>query len=138
MAKIKKEQKKAASKSKQVKKATAVVPSEAAVNKLVDENNNVVFDAEKEMEKLMETVAPNIDLELPEIVKEGLNELKEINTLDDIVNKSREEAIKYATTKVDKLEEIADKLKEAIENSAKNNNEKRFTSFWGGVSNGWN
>lgn len=138
MAKIKKEQKRAASKSKQVKKTTTVVPSEVAVNKLVDENNNVVFDTEKEMEKLMETVTPNIDLELPEIVKEGLNELKEINTLDDIVNKSREEAIKYATTKVDKLEEIADKLKEAIENSAKNNNEKRFTSFWGGVSNGWN
>ena len=109
---------------------------------IINEKNEILFDGEKELEKVLEKIADvDVNLEISDSAKEGLNALKnmqDINNLptDEDINKT----IEHVNTQLRDLDTIEAKLKSDIENKMAEikNKQVDFTSFWSGVSDGWN
>ena len=109
---------------------------------IINEKNEILFDGEKELEKVLEKIADvDVNLEISDSAKEGLNALKnmqDINNLptDEDINKT----IEHVNTQLRDLDTIETKLKSDIENKMAEikNKQVDFTSFWSGVSDGWN
>lgn len=109
---------------------------------IINEKNEILFDGEKELEKVLEKIADvDVNLEISDSAKEGLNALKnmeDINNLptDDDINKT----IEHVNTQLRDLDTIEAKLKSDIENKMAEikNKQVDFTSFWSGISDGWN
>lgn len=109
---------------------------------IINEKNEILFDGEKELEKVLEKITDvDVNLEISDSAKEGLNALKnmqDINNLptDEDINKT----IEHVNTQLRDLDTIEAKLKSDIENKMTEikNKQVDFTSFWSGVSDGWN
>lgn len=109
---------------------------------IINEKNEILFDGEKELEKVLEKITDvDVNLEISDSAKEGLNALKnmqDINNLptDEDINKT----IEHVNTQLRDLDTIEAKLKSDIENKMAEikNKQVDFTSFWSGVSDGWN
>lgn len=100
---------------------------------LVNDKNEIIYAPEKEIEKLMESIEPNIPIDfIDDDVKEGIdflkNEIKIPNNLDTNI----EENIELVEKQLEKL----DQLKDNIMKNKKNEN-FNFTSYWNGITNKW-
>lgn len=110
--------------------------------KLVDDNNNIVYDGEKELQKIVDSVAiGDINIEITEEAQKGLDMIKELSNIDNLINSDKDKAVQFAKETLPKLEEIAGKLEESIKKRSGSINKalkSDFTSYWGGVTDGWN
>lgn len=100
---------------------------------LVNDKNEIIYAPEKEIEKLMESIEPNIPIDfIDNDVKEGIDFLKNEITIPNNLDTNIEENIELVEKQLEKL----DQLKDNIMKNKKNEN-FNFTSYWNGITNKW-
>lgn len=96
---------------------------------LVNEKNEIIYDAEGELEKIT-SVEYNYDLELDDDIKEGLDFIKKgIDIPAEISNNPQETAI-FIEKKLEELTELTNKLNKQTEIKTT----FPFTNFWNGMT----
>jgi hypothetical protein len=96
---------------------------------LVNEKNEIIYDAEGELEKIT-SVEYNYDLELDDDIKEGLDFIKKgIDIPAEISNNPQETAI-FIEKKLEELTELTNKLNKQTEIKTT----LPFTNFWNGMT----
>lgn len=123
------------------KKVTNVSTKKIVEDPIVNEKNEILFDGDKELEKVLEKVSTSeFELDLSDAAKDGLNELKTMSDVDELsIQEDTNKMLEVANEKLKKLDAIEEKLKENINNKSSELKKRGidFTSFWGGVSDGW-
>jgi hypothetical protein len=102
---------------------------------LVNDKNEIIYDPQEELKKVMEKIEPNIPTDfLEDDVKDGIEFLKKNATLPTDLGSDVDKSIEY----VEKQMEELNKVKENIMKNYSNNSSKfNFTSFWNGTTNKW-
>lgn len=108
----------------------SVIDTESTSPKLVDENNNILYNPEEELKAFLSSNEPEFDIKISKIADEGLEALKEMNSFEEMTNTNHEEAVKYANENLSKLEDIAKRLQDSIDSRSKNI--RKMT--WNGVN----
>lgn len=115
---------------------------------LVNEKNEIIYDGDTELQKLMDKVeVKEEDIKVPEAAQEAIDHLKNVDGLNEKVNENPEAAKAFAEEEIAKVEEIAKNLQKDIEErTAKLTNEQKSKleklqnnkrNFWNGFSDGW-
>lgn len=129
MAKVEKSEKKV--------KVSKPVEEKKNTKQIVDENNNIVFDPEKELEEIMNK-GNDIkfdDIEIPEIYNDALAALSEVKDLNSTnINEIQENV----EEKLNELIAIQDKLKADIQEKTQQFEQKKkginLTNIWNGLN----
>ena len=96
---------------------------------LVNDKNEIIYDAEGELEKLT-TIEHNYNLEFDDDIKEGLDFIKNGIDIPTELTKTPSETIAFMEKKVEELNE----LKEKLNNKPVTKNPTHFSTFWNGVT----
>lgn len=100
---------------------------------LVNDKNEIIYAPEKEIEKLMESIEPNIPIDfIDNDVKEGIDFLKNEITIPNNLDTNIEENIELVEKQLEKLDQLKDNI---MKN--KKNEKFNFTSYWNGITNKW-
>lgn len=100
---------------------------------LVNDKNEIIYAPEKEIEKLMESIEPNIPIDfIDNDVKEGIDFLKNEITIPNNLDTNIEKNIELVEKQLEKLDQLKDNI---MKN--KKNEKFNFTSYWNGITNKW-
>ena len=128
---------------KTVKKNTVNVNTESASVENVEKFD---YDPQAELDELNKGLEVNVDMTMPDIVNETIEELNKSKDLSNVGGNGvyRQEDLEEIGNRIEKLsslEEMLEKdIKERINNltdSQKRRMNNLTTSFWGGVLNNW-
>ena len=129
MAKVEKSEKKV--------KVSKPVEEKKNTKQIVDENNNIVFDPEKELEEIMNKCndIKFDEIEIPEIYNDALAALSEVK---DLNSTNINEIQVNVEEKLDELMAIQDKLKADIQEKTQQFEQKKkginLTNIWNGLN----
>lgn len=102
---------------------------------LVNDKNEIIYDPQEELKKVMEEIEPNIPTDfLEDDVKEGIEFLKKNATLPTDLNSDVNKSFEYVEKQMEELNKIKDNI---IKNTTNNKSNFNFTSFWNGTTNKW-
>lgn len=100
---------------------------------LVNDKNEIIYAPEKEIEKIMESIEPNIPIDfIDNDVKEGIDFFKNEITIPNNLDNNIGENIELIEKQLEKLEQLKDNI---MKN--KKNEKFNFTSYWNGITNKW-
>jgi hypothetical protein len=102
---------------------------------LVNDKNEIIYDPQEELKKVMEKIEPNIPTDfLEDDVKEGIEFLKKNATLPTDLGSDVDKNLEYVEKQMEELNKIKDNI---IKNTTNNKSNFNFTSFWNGTTNKW-
>lgn len=126
---------------------TVIIDDEPEVQ-VVNEKNEIIYDPEAEIEKVYEKLGLDNTVELNDISKKAIDEIKNASKVIENSNPENENFKNNddINSALDSLSEIEKQLEEDINkiSSTLTNEQKKtmskfdFTSFWSGISDGWN
>lgn len=102
---------------------------------LVNDKNEIIYDPQEELKKVMEKIEPIIPTDfLEDDVKEGIEFLKKNTTLPTDLGSDVDKSLEYVEKQMEELNKIKDNI---IKNTTNNKSNFNFTSFWNGTTNKW-
>lgn len=102
---------------------------------LVNDKNEIIYDPQKELEKVMEKIEPNIPTDfLEDDVKEGIEFLKKNSTLPTDLGSDVDKSLEYVEKQMEELNKVKENIMKNYSSSKSNFN---FTSYWNGTTNKW-
>jgi hypothetical protein len=102
---------------------------------LVNEKNEIIYDPQEELKKVMEKIEPNIPTDfLEEDVKEGIEFLKKNANLPTDLGSDVNKSLEYVEKQMEELNKVKDNL---MKNTGSSRSNFNFTSFWNGTINKW-
>lgn len=102
---------------------------------LVNEKNEIIYNPQEELKKVMENFDSNIPTDLLEDdVKEGLDFLKNNISIPSELENNIEKNIELVEKQMEELTKIKDNI---IKNTNGSKSNYNFTSFWNGTANKW-
>lgn len=102
---------------------------------LVNDKNEIIYDPQEELKKVMEKIEPIIPTDfLEDDVKEGIEFLKKNTTLPTDLGSDVDKNLEYVEKQMEELNKIKDNI---IKNTTNNKSNFNFTSFWNGTTNKW-
>lgn len=101
---------------------------------LVNEKNEIIYDPQEELKKVMENIEPNIPTDfIEDDVKEGIDFLKNNVSIPTDLGGDIDKNIDFVEKQMEELNKIKDNIMK--KSSSKTN--FNFTSFWNGTANKW-
>lgn len=102
---------------------------------LVNDKNEIIYDPQEELKKVMEKIEPNIPTDfLEDDVKAGIEFLKKNATLPTDLGSDVDKSLEYVEKQMEELNKVKDNI---IKNTTNNKSNFNFTSFWNGTTNKW-
>ena len=102
---------------------------------LVNDKNEIIYDPQEELKKVMENIEPNIPTDfLEDDVKAGIEFLKKNATLPTDLDSDVDKSLEYVEKQMEELNKVKDNI---IKNTTNNKSNFNFTSFWNGTTNKW-
>lgn len=102
---------------------------------LVNDKNEIIYDPQEELKKVMENIEPNIPIDfLEDDVKEGIEFLKKNATLPTDLGSDVDKSLEYVEKQMEELNKVKENI---IKNYSNNNSNFNFTSYWNGTTNKW-
>lgn len=102
---------------------------------LVNDKNEIIYDPQEELEKIMEKIEPNIPTDfLEDDVKEGIEFLKKNSTLPTDLGSDVDKSLEYVEKQMEELNKVKENIMKNYSSSKSNFN---FTSYWNGTTNKW-
>lgn len=102
---------------------------------LVNDKNEIIYDPQDELKKVMEKIEPNIPTDfLEDDVKAGIEFLKKNATLPTDLGSDVDKSLEYVEKQMEELNKVKDNI---IKNTTNNKSNFNFTSFWNGTTNKW-
>lgn len=102
---------------------------------LVNDKNEIIYDPQEELEKVMEKIEPNIPTDfLEDDVKEGIEFLKKNATLPTDLGSDVDKSLEYVEKQMEELNKVKENIMKNYSNNKSNFN---FTSYWNGTTNKW-
>ena len=102
---------------------------------LVNDKNEIIYDPQEELKKVMEKIEPNIPTDfLEDDVKAGIEFLKKNATLPTDLGSNVDKSLEYVEKQMEELNKVKDNI---IKNTTNNKSNFNFTSFWNGTTNKW-
>lgn len=102
---------------------------------LVNDKNEIIYDPQEELKKVMEKIEPNIPTDfLEDDVKAGIEFLKKNATLPTDLGSDVDKSLEYVEKQMEELNKVKDNI---IKNTTNNKSNFNFTSYWNGTTNKW-
>lgn len=102
---------------------------------LVNDKNEIIYDPQEELKKVMEKIEPNIPTDfLEDDVKEGIEFLKKNATLPTDLGSDVDKSLEYVEKQMEELNKVKENIMKNYSNNKSNFN---FTSYWNGTTNKW-
>ena len=102
---------------------------------LVNDKNEIIYDPQEELKKVMEKIEPNIPTDfLEDDVKEGIEFLKKNSTLPTDLGSDVDKSLEYVEKQMEELNKVKENIMKNYSSSKSNFN---FTSYWNGTTNKW-
>lgn len=102
---------------------------------LVNDKNEIIYDPQEELEKVMEKIEPNIPTDfLEDDVKEGIEFLKKNSTLPTDLGSDVDKSLEYVEKQMEELNKVKENI---MKNYSSNKSNFNFTSYWNGTTNKW-
>lgn len=102
---------------------------------LVNDKNEIIYDPQEELKKVMEKIEPNIPTDfLEEDVKEGIEFLKKNATLPTDLDSDVDKSLEYVEKQMEELNKVKENI---MKNYSSNKSNFNFTSYWNGTTNKW-
>lgn len=102
---------------------------------LVNDKNEIIYDPQEEMKKVMEKIEPNIPTDfLEDDVKEGIEFLKKNTTLPTDLGSDVDKSLEYVEKQMEELNKVKENI---MKNYSNKNSNFNFTSYWNGTTNKW-
>lgn len=102
---------------------------------LVNDKNEIIYDPQEEIKKVMEKIEPNIPTDfLEDDVKEGIEFLKKNATLPTDLGSDVDKSLEYVEKQMEELNKVKENIMKNYSNNKSNFN---FTSYWNGTTNKW-
>ena len=102
---------------------------------LVNDKNEIIYDPQEELKKVMEKIEPNIPTDfLEDDVKEGIEFLKKNATLPTDLGSDVNKSLEYVEKQMEELNKVKENIMKNYSNNKSNFN---FTSYWNGTTNKW-
>ena len=102
---------------------------------LVNDKNEIIYDPQEELKKVMEKIEPNIPTHfLEDDVKEGIEFLKKNATLPTDLGSDVDKSLEYVEKQMEELNKVKENIMKNYSNNKSNFN---FTSYWNGTTNKW-
>lgn len=102
---------------------------------LVNDKNEIIYDPQEELKKVMEKIEPNIPTDfLEDDVKEGIEFLKKNATLPTDLGSDIDKSLEYVEKQMEELNKVKENIMKNYSNNKSNFN---FTSYWNGTTNKW-
>lgn len=114
--------------------------------KLVNEKNEIIYDGESELEKIYEKLNYKTDIELNDLSKQAIDEIKKATKLieesdplnNNVSNENIEAAIETLSEFEKKLEKDINDINSSLTKEQKDAmNKVNFTSIWSGFKGEW-
>ena len=102
---------------------------------LVNDKNEIIYDPQEELKKVMEKIEPNIPTDfLEDDVKEGIEFLKKNATLPTDLGSDVDKSLEYVEKQMEELNKVKENI---MKNYSTKNSNFNFTSYWNGTTNKW-
>lgn len=102
---------------------------------LVNDKNEIIYDPQEELKKIMEKIEPNIPTDfLENDVKEGIEFLKKNATLPTDLGSDVDKSLEYVEKQMEELNKVKENI---MKNYSNNKSSFNFTSYWNGTTNKW-
>ena len=102
---------------------------------LVNDKNEIIYDPQEELKKVMEKIEPNIPTDfLEDDVKEGIEFLKKNATLPTDLDSDVNKSLEYVEKQMEELNKVKENI---MKNYSSNKSNFNFTSYWNGTTNKW-
>lgn len=102
---------------------------------LVNDKNEIIYDPQEELKKVMEKIEPNIPTDfLEDDVKEGIEFLKKNATLPADLGTDVDKSLDYVEKQMEELNKVKENIMKNYSNKKSSFN---FTSYWNGTTNKW-
>ena len=102
---------------------------------LVNDKNEIIYDPQEELKKVMEKIEPNIPTDfLDDDVKEGIEFLKKNATLPTDLGSDVDKSLEYVEKQMEELNKVKENI---VKNYSNNSSNFNFTSYWNGTTNKW-
>jgi hypothetical protein len=102
---------------------------------LVNDKNEIIYDPQEELKKVMEKIEPNIPTDfLENDVKEGIEFLKKNATLPTDLGSDVDKSLEYVEKQMEELNKVKENI---MKNYSNKNSNFNFTSYWNGTTNKW-
>ena len=102
---------------------------------LVNDKNEIIYDPQEELKKVMEKIEPNIPTDfLEDDVKEGIEFLKKNATLPTDLGSDVDKSLEYVEKQMEELNKVKENI---MKNYSDNKSNFNFTSYWNGTTNKW-
>lgn len=102
---------------------------------LVNDKNEIIYDPQEELKKVMEKIEPNIPTDfLDDDVKEGIEFLKKNAALPTDLGSDVDKSLEYVEKQMEELNKVKENI---MKNYSNNNSNFNFTSYWNGTTNKW-
>lgn len=102
---------------------------------LVNDKNEIIYDPQEELKKVMEKIESNIPTDfLEDDVKEGIEFLKKNATLPTDLDSDVNKSLEYVEKQMEELNKVKENI---MKNYSSNKSNFNFTSYWNGTTNKW-
>ena len=102
---------------------------------LVNDKNEIIYDPQEEIKKVMENIEPNIPTDfLEDDVKAGIEFLKKNATLPTDLDSDVDKSLEYVEKQMEELNKVKENI---MKNYSSNKSNFNFTSYWNGTTNKW-
>ena len=102
---------------------------------LVNDKNEIIYDPQEELKKVMEKIEPNIPTDfLEDDVKEGIEFLKKNATLPTDLGSDVDKSLEYVEKQMEELNKVKENI---MKNYSDNKSNFNFTSYCNGTTNKW-
>lgn len=102
---------------------------------LVNDKNEIIYDPQEELKKVVGKIEPNIPTDfLEDDVKEGIEFLKKNAAVPTDLGSDIDKNLEYVEKQMEELNKIKENI---IKNTTINKSNFNFTSFWNGTTNKW-
>lgn len=113
---------------------TTAIENDADEPVLVNEKNEIIYDPQADLKKVMESIETNIPTDfIEDDVKEGINFLKNNVSIPTNLGSDIDKNLDFVEKQMEELNKIKDNL---TKNTSSRSN-FNFTSFWNGTTNKW-
>jgi hypothetical protein len=113
---------------------TTAIENDADEPVLVNEKNEIIYDPQADLKKVMDSIETNIPTDfIEDDVKEGINFLKNNVSIPTNLGSDIDKNLDFVEKQMEELNKIKDNL---TKNTSSRSN-FNFTSFWNGTTNKW-
>ena len=113
---------------------TTAIEDEADEPVLVNEKNEIIYDPQADLKKVMDSIETNIPTDfIEDDVKEGINFLKNNVSIPSDLSSDIDKNLDF----VEKQMEELNKIKNNLTKNTSSRSNFNFTSFWNGTANKW-